>query len=432
VKPRKWGRSKTEKQSTTRYSLFALLGAFIFSSIGACGLFEPSTAILWTDRPEFAIYAEYFNSSQAQYKVEVRYVEALAQKLTDTKEAPDIVIGSWLKSASTRTLFKPLDHLFKKELLSKNAFYPRLLALGTIEEQQYLLPVAFNIPGLVFTRAKGQLLSNPFTISLEEIKTLGKAHNHEQNGIYSQMGFSPAWDPEFLYIIANLFNTSFREGDPLLWDQTALDKTIEYIRDWIQNAAGAIQAEDDFVFKYFYQSPAVLVLSGRILFIYMNSADFFTLPQERRVNLDFRWIAENDSIPLLEGTVYYGKYKKGKAAKASEAFTQWFFKAETQRLLLENSKRQRLNETLFGISSGFSALRSVTEQIFPQFYPTLLGHMPPVGFLTPPHILPYNWGVLKERVILPYLQDMIRTENPETIRPLERQIADWYKINKEF
>lgn len=398
----------------------------------SCEVFEPAAAVLWTDRPEFAIYAEYFNSSQEQYKVEIRYVASLAQKLADTKENPDIVVGSWLKSAATRTLFKPLDHLFKKKQLAKSAFYPRLLALGTIEGKQYLLPAAFNLPALVFTRANGQLLSNPFTVSLEEIKTLGKAHNREQNGLYSQMGFSPAWDAEFLYIVAGLFNASFREGDPLLWDAAALEHAVEYTRAWIQEANTGIQAEDDFVFKYFYEPSAVRTLSGRILFTYMNSAEFFTLPPERLANLDFRWIAENETIPLSEGTVYYGNYKRGKARKAADAFTRWFFQAETQRLLLETSRNQRLNETLFGISSGFSALRTVTEQVFPQFYSSLLGHMPPEDFLAPPRILPYHWNTLKERVILPYLQERIRAVHPETIRPLERLIADWYNGNQEF
>jgi hypothetical protein len=392
---------------------------------------EPSAALLWTDRPEFALYAEYFNSSQNQYKVEIRYVSSLAQKLSDPKETPDILVGGWLKSAATRRQFKPLDRLFKRELLSKTAFYSRLLELGTIDGRQYLLPVSFNLPALVFTRANGQLLSNPFTVGFEEMKTLGAAHNREQNGVYSQMGFSPAWDSEFLYIAVSLCNADFQEGDPLAWDAEALDRAVGYIREWMHANAG-VQGEDDFVFKYFYEPPVVLALSGRILFTYMSSEEFFTLPQERRANLDFRWIAEHDAIPLAEETVYYGKYKKGKAGKAADAFTRWFFCAETQELLLEISRNERLTETLFGISNGFSALRSVTEQVFPRFYPSLLGHIPPAGFLMPPRILPYNWTALKERVILPYLLEKIRAEDSAHVRDLEKQIADWYRVNREF
>ncbi|MDR3144862.1 MAG: hypothetical protein LBU21_01140, partial [Treponema sp.] len=58
-----------------------ILGAACLVFLGACGAFEPNIAVLWTDRPEFAIYAEYFNSSQDQYKIEVRYYPSVAQKL---------------------------------------------------------------------------------------------------------------------------------------------------------------------------------------------------------------------------------------------------------------------------------------------------------------------------------------------------------------
>jgi hypothetical protein len=157
----------------------------------------------------------------------------------------------------------------------------------------------------------------------------------------------------------------------------------------------------------------------------------FTLTQERRANLDFRWIAENNTIPLAEGTVYYGIHKKGRAKKAATAFTRWFFQESTQRLLLEASKNNRMNETLFGIGNGFSGLRTVTEQIFPQFYPGLLGHIPPEAFLSPPNILPRNWMVIKERVILPYLHERIRNTSGEESRSLERRLVEWNRLNRE-
>jgi hypothetical protein len=398
-------------------------------SILSCRFFEPTTAILWTDRPEFALYAEYFNSSQEPYKIETRYHAFPAQKLTESADSPDIVVGNWLKSLSTRRLFTPLNRFFTRQQVSKTAFYPRLLALGNIENNQYLLPVAFNIPAIVFARVNGSLLSNPFTVTFEELKALGIGYNMEQSGSYSRMGFSPAWNDEFLFVAATLFNASFREADPLAWDPEALEQAITYLRNWTREANTGIQAEDEFVFKYCYDPPAKLAASGRILFTYMNSTDFFTLTQESRAILDFRWIAEQDTIPLFEETVYYGIYKQGKAKKAAAAFTQWFFQAETQRLLLEISRNQGIHETLFGIGSGFSALRTVTEQIFPQFYPSLLGHTPPDDFMAPPQILPQHWNSLKEQVILPYLRDRIRQTGEALPRSLERRVNDWYRIN---
>jgi ABC-type glycerol-3-phosphate transport system substrate-binding protein len=324
-----------------------------------------------------------------------------------------------------------VDKFFTKEVISQGDFYPRLLALGSIDNKQYLLPVAFNIPALVLSRDKGGLLSNPFTIGFEEIKTLGKEYNAETGGAYSRMGFSPAWDDEFLFITAGLFNVNFREASPVAWDAGALERAVAYIRSWINEANTGIRQVEDFSFKYFFEPPAQLATSGRILFAYMDSSQLFTLTQERRSALDFRWIAEKNTIPLSEDTVFYGLCKKGKAKKAAAAFTGWFFRQENQRLLLESGKNKRMNETSFGIAGGFSAIRSVTEQVFPRFYPSLLGHMPQEEFLSPPNVLPRNWTGLKERVILPYLHERIRSNDKEGLIPLERRISDWYRLNRE-
>ncbi|MDR2630362.1 MAG: extracellular solute-binding protein [Spirochaetaceae bacterium] len=409
-----------------RGGCFTLLLSLLF-----CGCFESKTITLWTDRPEFAVYAEYFNSTQNAYKVETRYVESLSSELADSPASPDIAVGSWLKNTSTRILFSPLDDLFKKDKGEvKNAFYPHLLALGNIEGKQYLLPVSFNIPALAFARNNSYLLPNSFTVNLDEIREVGKAYNTENNGVYSRMGFSPSWSDDFLFMTATLFNASFREAAPLAWDPEALERAMVYVRDWIEDANQGFRAEDDFVFKYFYDPPSNLALSGRILFTYMNSADLFTLTEEKRTNLDFRWIAEKNIIPLSEEAVYLGICKRGKAKKAAEAFTHWFFQEDTQRHLLEASRDKWLTETFFGIGNGFSALRTVTEYIFPQFYPNLLGHMPPEDFLSPPNILPWNWTAIKERVILPYLQDRIRSDNRNTIRSLERRLGEWVRLNR--
>jgi hypothetical protein len=404
--------------------------ALLEAPLGLLGFGETAAAVLWTDRPEFALYAENFNSSQNRYKIEVRYFESLAQALKDSGENPDIAVGSWLKSASTRTLFRPLDNLLKNKSLDPASFYSHILNLGRIDGTQYLFPVSFNIPALVFSRENSGLLSNFFVTGLEEIKSLGKEYNRRLNSSFSRMGFSPSWSNEFLYITAALFNASFREDSPLTWDAQALEEAVLYIREWIQEVNGGIEAEDDFVFKYFYDPPSKLAVMGRILFTYMDSSGFFTLSEEQRSNLDFRWVAENDRIPLVEDMTYFGLCRGGKAGKASTAFTLWFFQEETQRLLMERSRTNRLNETLFGIANGFSTIKTVTEQVFPQYYPGLLGHMPPETFLLPPNVLPGNWPALKERVILPYLHDRIYSPSLEEDRSLERSLADWIRANQ--
>jgi hypothetical protein len=99
-------------------------------------------------------------------------------------------------------------------------------------------------------------------------------------------------------------------------------------------------------------------------------------------------------------------------------------------MLIEYSRAQRININVFGICGGFSALSPVTEQIFPRYYPELLGRMPPSENFMPPNILPGNWASIKERIVLPYLRDRARSKNADEIYPLERRLSDWMRLNR--
>ncbi|MCL2211837.1 MAG: extracellular solute-binding protein [Treponema sp.] len=411
-------------------NVLIVLSAFFYISCS-----DDKAAQIWTDRGEFALYAEYFNNAQNQYKVSVRFVESPAAELLSSsgmgkKDVPDIVAASWLKNSSTGSYFKSLEGLFGANKLSRSIFYPRLLAIGRIDRNQYLLPVSFNIPALIFSRGRDQELSNQFTIDFDEIKALSKNFNIISRGVYTRMGFSPLWDDDFLFASSFLSGTSFREANPLAWDSSALERSMAFINNWTNEINTSTQAEDDFTFKYFFEPPEKLIQSGRILFHYMESSKLFLLSEESKNALDFRWVMEQDRIPLTEDSVYMGIPKKAKSQKAARAFIQWFFRIENQRRLLEYSRTNRINENIFGICGGFSALTSVTEQIYPLFYPELLGRMPPSEYYTLPNVLPANWVVIKERVILPYLHDRARKERAEDTYPLERRLSDWMRMNR--
>ena len=399
-------------------------------SFFSCSSGNDTVAVLWTDKSEFAFYCGYFNTAQDKYKIEIQFYDSPAQKLKESDAHPDIIAGSWLKSASTRSLIKPLDNFFQDGTLSKNDFYSRLLSIGNFDEKQYLLPVSFNAPVVIFSRSNADLLSNPFIISFDEMKELGINYNTSTKGEYTKMGFSPLWDDNFLFLAAELMDVSFREGEPLEWDNESLEKAMNYIYDWIIEANGSIQAVEDFTFKYFSSPLAKLVLAQRIFFSSTGSDSYFTLEEDQRNKIDFRWLAEGDNILLDERSVYLGLTKKGRAANAANAFIEWFFNDDTQRFLLEESRKYRIMDTSFGICGGFSSLRMVTEKLFPQFYPNLLGHMLPEDFLSPSNVLPEDWPILKERVILPYLRERAKKPNDDAIYPLDKRILDWIRVNR--
>jgi len=413
-----------------RYLIFFYLITVLFLSCN-----DKKIALIWTDHPEFALYGDYFNTSQNQYKVTVKYYEFPSAELNRENRiksniSPDIVVGSWLKNTSTGANFKSLDYLFGANKLSRSIFYPRLLAVGRIDRSQHLLPVSFNVPALIFSKDKDLEISNSFTIGFEEVKKLSGSYNALNKGSYIRMGFSPLWNDNFLMVTAVLFDSSFREASPLAWDTAALNRSMDFVNDWTYQINTNNQAEEDFTFKYFVEPPEKLIQSGRILFYFMESSKLFTLSEESKNILDFRWIMEESKIPITEDAVFLGIPKRGKSPKAAKAFVKWFFKIENQRRLLEFSKANRINESVFGICGGFSAIEAVTEQIFPQYYPSLLGRMPPSEFLVAPNILPGNWAVIMERVVLPYLHDRARIRQPEETLSLEKRIADWQRVNR--
>jgi ABC-type glycerol-3-phosphate transport system substrate-binding protein len=399
--------------------------------IASCGRFG-GEAVLLTDRPEFAFYANLFNTAQDKYKIRIVYKDNAAEffygtsRGADANERPDIIVGSWLKSASTLKLWQNLDFLFARNGELENSFYPALLALGRFDNKQYLLPVSFDLPVIVFSESNSQLMSNPFTIELEEIKTLGKDFNEERGNVFTRMGFSPLWNDNFLFETAVLFNAAFREGGPLDWDEAAISDAADYMRGWVEEANGGVKAEDEFFFKYFFDPPAKLVNGGRILFAYMTSSEFFTMPGEMRAELDFRTLSGGSLIPVAENAVYYGLNKRGRAKQAARAFTVWFFNEETQMLLLKKSMENRLSDTIFGLSNGFSAMSTVNGTIFPLYYPALLGSTPPADLLAAPNILPQNWTYIKERVVIPYLRAAVRGDPSP---PLSQRLNDWLRVN---
>ncbi|MDR1363115.1 MAG: hypothetical protein LBJ35_03585 [Spirochaetaceae bacterium] len=409
-----------------RYALAALFFLLLMLLSACAELGGGGAAVLLTDRPEFAFYAEQFNISQNKYKIEVIYQNNIADDFYNSKRPPDIIAGSWLKSAATLKHWQGLDFLFRKNAGLEKKFYPSLLALGSFNKKQYLLPVSFNLPIIIFLKNNDLPVSNLFTIELDEIKALGKIFNEERNNVFSRIGFSPLWNNDFLFEIAVIFNAAFKEGSPLDWNPEALDKAIAYAREWIDESNGGVKAEDEFFFKYFFDPTPKLVINSRILFAYMNSSDFFTMTDETHGLLDFRILSGGGLAPVSENAVYYGLYKRGGAQNAARAFTVWFFNEDTQMLLLQKSNENHLSDTIFGIANGFSAMHTVNETIFPLYYPALSGHMPPANLLAAPNILPKNWIGIKERVVIPYLRDACRMDDAP---PLKQRLGDWLRVH---
>ena len=408
---------------------FLFIAVFVCSLLSACKNAEDSIAVIWTDRIEFISYCEAFNSAQSRYRITVSYKENPADALMDASEQPDIVIGPWLRGDATRVKFSKLGGLLSQKKINPDIFYPLLFELGNSNGSQYLLPVSFNLPTIIFSASQKNIVKTNFTLSLEEMRELATAYNKKNGSEYTKMGFSPRWDTDFLYVTAQGLDVSFEETQNLFsWNDKMLQELVTDTRRWSQEVNTNAAAEDEFKFKYLYDPPYTLITNGRCLFWYLPSDVLFSLNNERLKSLDYRWMNYNGKTPIQDEIIYAGICKKAKNTAAAQAFLLWFFNEESQKNLLARSQTDNMIAPSFGLAGGFSSLKNVTENIFPVYYPLLLKHLPQTDDFSAPHILPHNWLQLKREIIFPYLRDQTRMLSAdEKLLSLNRRISDWYK-----
>lgn len=403
-----------------------------------CDFSGAKIVTIWTDQSVAALYAGYFNAAQDTYKAEVFYFDNAGERLRETKpegkDGPDIVIGKWLTSAGTITLFRPIMPFYQRDAAASAAletlFYPGLLEHGRVKTDQVLLPVSFDAHVIAFARNNAALLPDPFCISLAELQEAGAAYNLMQNGAWTRVGFSPLWNEDFLFTSTALLGAGWREADPVAWDDKQLQTALEMLREWVIIANDSVASDDDFSFKYFYESPDKLAADGRILCAFMRASDFCKLAEERRAALDFRWLEHEGRIVPAENVVYYGVYRNTGSMKppsgGAAAFTSWFFSGDTQNEILAKGKAAQNTETFFGIAGGLSAMRGVTEIFFPQYYTGMLGHTPSGEKIAPPGILPPFFPELKARAIIPAIREYVRS-NTSNAGALVSRLSDWVR-----
>ena len=402
--------------------------------LAACTLFyscnepEQTRIVIWTSCAEFAQYTELFNFTHPGSNAVIVYKENPAQELPPAKDElpPDIVIGSWLRTDKTNKQFKSLDYLFDRQTISSSMFYDQLLAAGKVRKNQYLLPVSFNLPAVIFAESNDDYIKENYTLTLDQIKAAGLSYNEKNTkGSVSRIGFLPSANDDFLYLTTKLYGVDFREEKgQIVWSDLRLRNAVNYDRDWINNTNGSAQEEQDFAYKYLFMPDYRQVTSGRTLLAYTTSNKMFGYMKSQELNIDYRWISGDGFIPIEDSFLMTGIYSKARNEQGATEFLSWFFNSENQKEILERKIEMNLNNEMFGIADGFSAMRDVTEHILPIYYNQLLTNLPPANLLKVPQKLPARWDSYKSVVVEPYLNAAITTDEKVSIADFE---AEWRK-----
>lgn len=387
--------------------------------------------VIWTSCREFAQYIELFNAYSQENRAILVYKENPALSVPPAKDElpPDIIVGSWLRNDSMQKSFCNLDYLFSHKKLFSSMFYENLLDSGKHFGSQFLIPVSFNLPAVIFDSANSSFVNDNYMLTLEQLRSIGAQYNQKkQNGSFSRIGFAPLNDDSFLSLAAKLFDSDFEYNKKsIVWNEKNLGNAVTFLKDWVETENESARIEEDFAFKYLFMPYYRQVLSGRTLFAATKSDLLFKNLHEQEIPIDYRWIVQNGKIYMDDSFVMMGVYKKSKNRAGASEFITWFCQAEVQREILERKEDLRLETELFGIAGGFSALRSVTEHVLPVFYTHLLSNLPPAQMLEVPNKLPARWESYKALVVEPYIRAEITEANTQKRKSITEYEREWRK-----
>ena len=418
-------------------SLFIYLSSAIFftgcskSESRNLTVYQQDRIVIWTSCREFAQYIELFNRHHKDNCAILVYKENPALSIPPAKDEtpPDIIVGSWLRTDAPQKTFKSLDYLFDTKKLSSEIFYPQLLESGKRKQVQYLLPVSFNLPAVIFSTENKELVDDSYTLSLEQLRQTASAYNSKnKKGAYTKIGFTPLGNNEFLYLAAKMKGADFREEKgSITWNSQALLNATIMLKEWVNKENTSAQTEEDFTFKYLFMPYYRQVTSGRTLFAYTTSDALFKVMKDQDLNNDYRWLVENNSLYIEDSYMMMGIYRGAANQVGATEFISWFFQSENQREILDVKEKMNLETDLFGISGGFSSLRDVTEHILPIYYNQLLTNLPPSQMLTVPQKLPARWESYRTLVVEPYIKAAVTLPEGGTAPSLHEYEKEWRK-----
>ena len=376
--------------------------------LGSCSDANKILVRLWTNKPEFTLYAEIYNRSQQKYKMEVFYIEKPYYELKESSSVPDLVAADYLSGKTSVTYFKPIDELFYDEKknpegIKAGFIYDGLLINCRTGPSTTLLPVSFNLPALIHRKNENQ----SFSLSLDEIADVCADFNEINGDSAQHIGFSPTWPGGSVLYFINLSGFYFNENgsEALFWDAEKLDSAIKDIIDWEDKINGPINAVTYFNSRY-YNAPAYkLIAENRILYDFISLRDFYAIPSEKRSGLDLTWIGRDDKIPVTEDVVYIGVHKQTLNEKGAKDFLRWFYKTGNQATIIKESQMNR--QRGFGILGGLSSIKELNEAYIHELYPDLVGKIPAEQNLVFPQPLPPQWPEIKSDVILPWLYNSL-------------------------
>lgn len=376
---------------------------------------------LITNHPEIAAYVEMYNAGQDAYRVEILYRETPSQSVLSGEPA-DVVIGEWLATPQLVDRFESTADIVTPGRIGPSELYAGLLSMGSKDARPVLIPVSFDLPAVVFS-APGPADVPAMFMPLDYMESRSRAFTTVgKEGRLAAMGFSPSWNPDFPILDARLNGSRIRAGRGGLpaWESAGLDQTVQLLGQWIGGVNGGVEKDREFTERNLVQPYYKLLSTRKTLFALEPFTSFMALPDDRRRELDFRWMSSNSLIPVCDNVLFAGLLRSSRNKKGAKSFLEWFFSLQNQRSFLEAVQSRRI--AVFGVTNGFSAFKTINEKDLAQKYSGLLGRIPTEGMLVFPELLPDSWTKVRDEVVSRWLLDSAYGRESA---PLSQRIDEW-------
>lgn len=417
------------------------------------------SAVLWTDIPELALAVELFNSTQPEYRIEMRYreqpaLDLLRKSKMPSREAPSLVIGSYLLSDSVVRQLRPLDDLFSRYFVDPNDYHPALLEAGRRGTRQMLLPVTFDCI-VIIQRNSASSESGTGIVEWDDLLKEAAAENvKDAKGEYLAMGFSPRWSSDLLAALPLAAGASFTENArwkptsiqeipvdyaaslqspsgvdtsgasaaagekisvpgtaagflPFLWKQGSLGTSVLEAARWSKEANGSVGLENAFLYRFGTRPGYRLVLDGLAKFWPMKASTFFGLPVDVRSRLEYRYLVKDGACVLLPDVRYAALPARAPNQKAAYAFLRWLSSPDILQQLNAFMQESGIAAGRFGIFGGFPALVAFTGRNMKSMFPDYAKNPLQAELVPQPSRLPPFWGEVSREFVEPWMAEML-------------------------
>jgi hypothetical protein len=366
-----------------------------------------SLLTVMTDQKDMILIAEYYNASQDRIRLVLTYDDYISYDDV-TREKPDLVIGKDLNNPLFIEGFSPVS--------PEEGIYPILLRNRNAEGDTTLVPLAFDLPVIVYRKGEADL---PFMMNGEDLKREGSARNREKESLFTHMGFSPLWNSDFLYWYLSSLNISFYGEGDFQYDREKLSAGISSIRDWVSESNVSLEREKYFSDKYRYIPDYKLLQKGLIDFVPMMFSEYSALPGKETASLTYSWFGNGERIPPLDA-VFAGIPLDSDRKKEGEGFLSWLLSGKNQKDLI---RYKGIVSPGFALFDKFSSRENINRLFLPDAFPGKLNDRiflsEQMGELPRE---PENWSAIRKQVLTPWLEDILWDNG---VLPLSSYYKEW-------